>query len=114
MFLSDRGVYLRSVDPASAPRYTKHDSPPSSLSLSFSSSPHDPSWQIAFTIRAYDRPFLFRFLSFRYSSISFFFFFVHDVQVVDLQFIEKVSRDLDIFNETLLEKLIKLQTNSSF
>lgn len=58
----------------------------------------------------------FYFASFR-SAIRvflFFFFFVHDVQVVDLQFIEKVSRDLDIFNETLLEKLIKLQTNSSF
>lgn len=86
MFLSDRGVYLRSVDPASVPRYTKHDSPP--LSLFFSSSPHDPSWQIAFTIRAYDRSFpstiriLVSFLLF------FSFFFLHDAQV-DLQFIER-------------------------
>lgn len=87
MFLSDRGVYLRSVDPASIPRYTKHDSPP--LSLFFSSSPHDPSWQIAFTIRAYDRSFpstiriLVSFLLF------FSFFFLHDAR--------KVSCDLDIF-----------------
>lgn len=86
MFLSDRGVYLRSVDPASIPRYTKHDSPPS---LSFS--PLLPT-----ILRGKSRlpfaPMIVPFLPlFEYLFLSFFsfpFFFVHDAQV-DLQFIER-------------------------
>lgn len=87
MFLSDRGVYLRSVDPASIPRYTKHDSPPS---LSFS--PLLPT-----ILRGKSRlpfaPMIVPFLPlFEYLFLSFFsfpFFFVHDAR--------KVSCDLDIF-----------------
>lgn len=94
MFLSDRGVYLRSVDPASIPRYTKHDSPP--LSLFFSSSPHDPSWQIAFTIRAYDRSFpsTIRILV---SFLLFFSFFFRTRCSSRLTIYRTVSCDLDIF-----------------